>query len=122
MAENNNGFLLKDQEYDTNLTKLLEKIISLDKEGREITAHAEEARILAEEKVAEQVKAMREEFKERTKNRLDITLQDERSRAEAELESEKDKAEKATERLDALFNENGDKWAEEIFVNTVKQM
>lgn len=119
MPENNIGFRVKDEEYNTNLTKLLEKMISLDKEGREITAHAEDARIAAEEKVVEQVKAMREEFKERTKNRLEITLQDERNRAEAELNAEKEKAEQTIARLDALFDENGDKWADEIFEKTV---
>ncbi len=119
MPENNIGFRVEGEEYNTNLTKLLEKMISLDKEGREITAHAEDARIAAEEKVAEQVKAMREEFKERTKNRLEITLQDERNRAEAELNAEKEKAEQTIARLDALFDENGDKWADEIFEKTV---
>ena len=119
MPENNIGFRVEGEEYNTNLTKLLEKMMSLDKEGREITAHAEDARIAAEEKVAEQVKAMREEFKERTKNRLEITLQDERNRAEAELNAEKEKAEQTIARLDALFDENGDKWADEIFEKTV---
>ena len=119
MPENNIGFRVEGEEYNTNLTKLLEKMISLDKEGREITAHAEDARIAAEEKVVEQVKAMREEFKERTKNRLEITLQDERNRAEAELNAEKEKAEQTIARLDALFDENGDKWADEIFKKTV---
>ncbi len=119
MPENNIGFRVEGEEYNTNLTKLLEKMISLDKEGREITAHAEDARIAAEEKVVEQVKAMREEFKERTKNRLEITLQDERNRAEAELNAEKEKAEQTIARLDALFDENGDKWADEIFEKTV---
>ena len=54
-----------------------------------------------------------------TKNRLEITLQDERSRAEAELNAEKEKAEQTIKRLDDLFSQNGDKWADEIFEKTV---
>ncbi len=107
-------------EYSMTLNDLLTKIIDLDKEGREITAHAEESRLQAEVKVAEQVTAMRAEYKERTKNRLAIIEQDERSRAETALKTGMERSEQTVARLDKLFEENGDKWAEEMFSRVVE--
>lgn len=121
MAQPDFKFPADGENYSTNLNELLKKIISLDKEGRAITAHAEDARAEAQAHVAEQVKLLRTQYMERTKNRLSVIEQDEHSRAETELEKEREKSEQSKARLESIFAENKDKWAQEIFDRTVKE-
>lgn len=109
----------ENSDYSTNLNDLLKKIISLDKEGREITAHAEDTRKAAEAKVAEQVKQLRAEYMERTNSRIGTIEKEERSRGEAKLISQSKKNAAAKEHLEQLFKENGETWAQEIFERTI---
>lgn len=109
----------ENSDYSTNLNELLKKIISLDKEGREITAHAEDTRKAAEAKVAEQVKQLRAEYMESTNSRIGAIEQEERRRGEAQLKSQSEKNAAAKEHLEQLFKENGETWAQEIFERTI---
>lgn len=121
MAESNIRFPSGENIGSPGLNELLCRIVQLDKEGREITAHAEDARKNAELSLAQQVERMRAEYNERTENRLKVIEQEEQGAAEALLEKEQQSAAESESRLEQIFAQNGEKWAQEIYERVIRE-
>lgn len=93
---------------------LIKQIVEMDRKAREITDAAQLEKVSSEKEVAQKREQIRNDYLERARKRIALNEPNERAAAEADWNEKKKKIAELSEKLDALYTKNGDKWVNSI--------
>lgn len=93
---------------------LIKQIVEMDRKAREITDAAQLEKVSSEKEVAQKREQIRNDYLERARKRIALNEPNEREAAEADWDEKKKKIAELSEKLDALYTKNGDKWVNSI--------
>lgn len=93
---------------------LIKQIVEMDRKAREITDAAQLEKVSSEKEVAQKREQIRNDYLERARKRIAMNEPNERAVAEAGWNEKKKKIAELSEKLDALYTKNGDKWVNSI--------
>lgn len=93
---------------------LIKQIVEMDRKAREITDAAQLEKVSSEKEVAQKREQIRNDYLERARKRIALNEPNERAAAEADWDEKKKKIAELSEKLDALYTKNGDKWVNSI--------
>lgn len=97
------------------MQEMVERIIEMDKAARRLTDEAQALRIGAEKEIEIQKQKMRNNYFERARHRIECLREEENKNAEIEISAFKEKAQTLKDELNKRYNENHEKWVDEIF-------
>lgn len=93
---------------------MIKRIVDMDQKARDITTEAQTARIQAEQDIKTRRRLIREDLLSRARARLKVNEETERALAEDAWGEVKARHEKISQKLDADYKQNGDRWVKEI--------
>ena len=97
---------------------MLKKIIEMDEQARLVKEKAQQEKAATENEIIETKKKIYNDYIERAKDRVKKNLEVDKANAKEDFEKTKAQHEMAMRSLNAMYEENGDKWVDEI-VNRV---
>jgi hypothetical protein len=95
--------------------EIIGRILEIDELERNIIKNAENARAGAETIAIKRKEAFKAQYLERAKKRIEILKEAETVNAEEALKQRVEENTAQIKRLNAMFAQNADKWAEELF-------
>ena len=93
---------------------MLAKIIAMDENARKIKEKAEQDKLNSEREIEELRDQIYRDYIDRAKKRIEINIAVDKKCAEESLQAYTEKVEKAEEDMQRMYDENGDKWVDEI--------
>ena len=93
---------------------LMQQIIEMDKEARDITDAAQLEKVNSEKEVAEKREQIRKDYLDRARQSIARNEPNERAAAEENWQKINEKNLQISANLDKLYQENGDRWVSEI--------
>ena len=107
-------------EQPAELEGVIKRILDIDAKARNVTAEAQSMRLQAEQNIAGQKAAMREKYRKEAEHRIELVRADEERLAEEAMERTKEGQAGKLDALNSAFEQNADRWAEEIYRRTVE--
>lgn len=101
------------------MEEVIEKIIELEEKAREIVRDAEKARAGLEEELDSEVKRLHSEISARVDEKNNALLEYEDGEANKRIDIINAETERVKASLEEKFNQNKDKWVEDIFKSVV---
>ncbi len=98
---------------------MLKKIIEMDEQARLVKEKAQLEKAATEKEIIETKKKIYDDYIERAKERVNKNLEVDRANAEKEWELTKAKHHSAMVQLEAMYEENCDKWVDDIVSNVL---
>lgn len=102
-----------------SLEDMIAKIIEMDKRARDITAEAQKDKLDFEKKVIEKKENIKSDYLERAKKRIAINQESAQKKSDAELKLVEERNNAVIARLDSAYEQNCDKWVDEIVARVV---
>ena len=102
-----------------SLEDMIAKIVEMDKKARDMTAEAQKDKLDFENKVIEKKESIKSEYLERAKKRIAINQESAQKRSDAELKLVEERNNEIIARLDSAYDQNCDKWVDEIVARVV---
>ena len=96
------------------MENMIKRIVDMDKKARDITAAARQEKIDCEKEIAQKAKALRAEYLDRARRRIQINAETERTLAQQAWKKQQARYTEQTERLESRFAENKDAWVDAI--------
>ncbi len=93
---------------------MLKKIIEMDEQARLVKEKAQQEKAATENEIIETKKKIYNDYIERAKDRVKKNLEVDKANAEKNWEITKTQHEQAMQSLNAMYQENCDKWVDEI--------
>ena len=103
-----------------SVEEIIGRILEIDELEQNIIKNAENVRAGAESTAARRKVAFKAEYLERAKKRIEIVREAEAANAEEALKQRVEENAAQIERLDAMFTQNADKWAGELFSKAIE--
>ena len=100
---------------------MIKRIVDMDKKARDITAAARQEKLDCEKEITQKAKALREEYLDRARRRVQINAETERTLAQQAWKKQQARYTAQAERLDAQFTANKDAWVETIVERSLAQ-
>lgn len=107
-------------EQPAELEGVIKRILDIDAKARSVTAQAQSQRRLAEQNIAQRKQAMREKYRGEAEHRIELVREEEERMAEEALQRAREGQAQKLEALDRAFQENADRWAEEIYRRVIE--
>ncbi|HIQ80526.1 MAG TPA: hypothetical protein IAD32_04485 [Candidatus Scatavimonas merdigallinarum] len=93
---------------------MIAKIVEMDEKARELTAQAQREKATSEQDIVKAKEKIYNDFIERARQRIKINEKTERKIAQDRLENTALAQEECLQAMEALYQQNGDRWIEEI--------
>ena len=98
---------------------MIAKIIEMDKKAREMNEKAQKTKLSYENEVLLTKAKIKNDYLERANKRIAINQQTAQKRADEKLAAITEKNQAVVERLEKAYNENAEKWADEIVARVI---
>lgn len=105
---------------EIRMEDMIKRIVDMDRKAREITESARREKLESVEEIKERAAALRAEYLDRARRRVQINAETERTLFEQAWRRKAAAFERYDERLDALYKEKHDEWLNAI-VTHVKE-
>ena len=101
------------------MEEMIAKIIEMDKKAREMNEKAQKTKLSYENEVLLTKEKIKHDYLERANKRIVINQQTAQKRADEKLAAITEKNQAVVERLEKAYNENAEKWADEIVARVI---
>lgn len=98
---------------------MIKKIVEMDEKARNLTEEVQKSKLDYESNIALAKENIVKDYLKRARERVNINQEYERKAAEEALENTKESHKKISQKLDEQYEQNCDKWVEEIFNRVV---
>lgn len=98
---------------------MLKKIIKMDEEARLIKENAIKDKIAAQQEILENKQKIHDDFVQRAKIRIEKNLEVDKKNAEAKWQKTEQNHKQALINLDKLYEDNHQRWVDEIVQNII---
>ena len=102
------------------MEEIIAKIIEIEERARDIVKDAENAKKGLENELARETERLRHDIAERAEKKNEALREYEDGEADKKIAQINAEAERVMQSLEAKFNENKDKWVEDIFDSVTK--
>ena len=93
---------------------MISKILDMDKKARDLTDEAQRSKIDFEKDILQKKEQIKNDYLNRAKERIEINKATAQKKADEQLEVIEKRNSTVILRLDTTYEENGDKWVNEI--------
>ncbi len=93
---------------------MIKRIVDMDQKAREITDSARQEKLQAEDEIAKRAKALREEYLEMARRRIQINAETDRTIFEQKWRRRADQYARQTQHMEQLYTDQHDHWVDEI--------
>ncbi len=93
---------------------MISKILDMDKKARDLTDEAQRSKIDFEKDILQKKEQIKNDYLNRAKERIEINKATAQKKADEQLEVIEKRNSTVIRRLDSTYEENGDKWVNEI--------
>ena len=101
------------------MEEMIARIVEMDKKAREMNETALKTKLSYENEVLLTKEKIKHDYLERANKRIVINQQTAQKRADEKLAAITEKNQAVVERLEKAYNENAEKWADEIFARVI---
>lgn len=101
------------------MQEIIKNLIRIDKEAQKKTKQAIENKDKADETLKIRIEEMRIEYLKKADNECRIIEEKLKKEAKAQISHEKEKVKRIIESLDKAYEENSDKWVDEIVARVI---
>ena len=101
------------------MEEMIAKIVEMDKKAREMNEKAQKTKLNYENEVLLTKEKIKTDYLERANKRISINQQTAQKRADEKLAGITEKNQAVVERLEKAYNENAEKWADEIVARVI---
>lgn len=98
---------------------MIKKIVEMDEKARNLTEEVQKSKLDYESNIALAKENIIKDYLKRAQERITINQEYERKAAQESLEKAKESHKKISQELDEQYEQNCDKWVEEIFNRVV---
>ncbi len=89
---------------------MVERIVEMDKRARELTDEAKKLRVGSEDRIRAKKEELRQSYRDRVEERVELIKKAEAKNAEAELKTIYARQNEIQRRLEELYAQKGDEW------------
>ena len=101
------------------MEEMIARIVEMDKKAREMNETALKTKLSYENEVLLTKEKIKHDYLERANKRIVINQQTAQTRADEKLAAITEKNQAVVERLEKAYNENAEKWADEIVARVI---
>ncbi len=101
------------------MEEMIARIVEMDKKAREMNETALKTKLSYENEVLLTKEKIKHDYLERANKRIVINQQTAQKRADEKLAAITEKNQAVVERLEKAYNENAEKWADEIVARVI---
>ena len=98
---------------------MIQRILEIDKQARDMTAQAEERRRNAKQEIEAQVQKIRQHYQQQAQIELEKIREREEQLAQETMERQESENKRHLQMLDEQFKEHGDEWIDQIVTRTI---